>query len=136
MYVFSSMSTKTGVAPQKVMASAVAIKVLGTVITSSPGPIAKRQKRQPECFGTTADANGIFALAEFGEIFFEFLDKTASGKGGGVDDLLDGFVYFVFDGVVLGFEIEKGDFHFISYLFTAESRRPQSDIFSFAADPS
>ena len=36
--VRSSTSTKTGVAPQNDIASAVAMKVLGTVMTSSPGP--------------------------------------------------------------------------------------------------
>ena len=38
-YVSGSMSTKTGFAPTNAIASAVAIKVFDTVITSSPGPI-------------------------------------------------------------------------------------------------
>ena len=40
-----STSTKAGVAPQKLMASAVAMKELGTVMTSSPCPMpmARRQ---------------------------------------------------------------------------------------------
>ena len=41
LYVLSSISMKTGLAPVKLMASTVAIKVLGTVITSSPGPISR-----------------------------------------------------------------------------------------------
>ena len=42
------MSTKIGVAPTWEMASVVAIKVLGTVMTSSPGPtpVAMRAKRR------------------------------------------------------------------------------------------
>jgi len=44
LYVCSSMSTKTGLAPQKLIASAVAIKVLGTVITSWPLPIPRAKR--------------------------------------------------------------------------------------------
>ena len=39
LYVAGSTSTKTGFAPHQLIASAVAMKVSGTVITSSPGPI-------------------------------------------------------------------------------------------------
>src|SRR5262245_55196873 len=38
LYVTGSMSTKTGVAPRRVMAPTVAKKVYGVVMTSSPGP--------------------------------------------------------------------------------------------------
>ena len=38
--VRSSMSTKTGVAPSSAILSAVAMKLNGVVITSSPGPIS------------------------------------------------------------------------------------------------
>jgi hypothetical protein len=36
-----STSTNTGVAPTPLTASAVAMKVFGTVMTSSPGPIPR-----------------------------------------------------------------------------------------------
>src|SRR3989304_4787558 len=39
--VFSSMSAKTGLAPQKSGAFAVAAKVMTGVITSSPGPMLR-----------------------------------------------------------------------------------------------
>src|SRR3989344_7387187 len=39
LYVSGFMSTNTGFAPVKIIAFAVAIKVKGVVITSSPGPI-------------------------------------------------------------------------------------------------
>ncbi|OPY10207.1 MAG: hypothetical protein A4E68_00012 [Syntrophaceae bacterium PtaB.Bin095] len=39
LFVRSSMSEKTGFAPHQVIASAVAMKVFGTVTTSSPGPM-------------------------------------------------------------------------------------------------
>jgi hypothetical protein len=38
------MSTKTGVAPTRLMASAVAKKVKGVVITSSPGPTPRARR--------------------------------------------------------------------------------------------
>jgi len=37
LYVFSSISTKTGLAPKKAMVSAVAMNVKGVVIISSSG---------------------------------------------------------------------------------------------------
>jgi len=57
------MSTKTGVAPRRLMTSAVAMKVKGDVKTASPGPIssaisAMRRASVPEaqptaCFAPT-----------------------------------------------------------------------------------
>ncbi len=41
LYVSGSISAKTGVAPVAEIASALAMKVKGVVITSSPGPIPK-----------------------------------------------------------------------------------------------
>ena len=42
--VLGSISTKTGFAPTVLITSAVAIKVKGVVITSSPGPIPSALK--------------------------------------------------------------------------------------------
>ena len=39
--VAGSMSTKTGVAPKRLITSAVAMKVKGVVKTASPGPISR-----------------------------------------------------------------------------------------------
>ena len=44
LYVFSSISAKTGVAPTNVIADAVAVKVYGGNITSSPRPILSALK--------------------------------------------------------------------------------------------
>ena len=35
------------------------MKVLGTVMTSSPGPMPQRQQRQPERVGAIADPDGV-----------------------------------------------------------------------------
>jgi hypothetical protein len=42
--VRSSMSTKTGVAPTLLMLSAVAKKLKGVVMTSSPGPMPRARR--------------------------------------------------------------------------------------------
>jgi hypothetical protein len=39
----------------------------------------------------------VFALAECGEVFFKFLDKRAAGKRAGVENFLNGVIYFVLD---------------------------------------
>jgi lipopolysaccharide/colanic/teichoic acid biosynthesis glycosyltransferase len=44
VWLRSSTSTKTGRAPEYVIASAVAMKVLGTVMTSSPGPMPRLRR--------------------------------------------------------------------------------------------
>ena len=41
LYVWGSISTKTGVAPSRAIISPVAMKVNGLVMTSSPGPIPR-----------------------------------------------------------------------------------------------
>ena len=56
--VRGSQSTNTAVAPAIQMASAVAKKVLGLVMHSSPGPTPRAIKRQPNRVGAVADADG------------------------------------------------------------------------------
>ena len=58
LYVCSSMSANTGLAPQLKMAFAVAIKVIGVVMTSSPGdtPIAARARHKADVPLLTAHA--------------------------------------------------------------------------------
>ena len=58
LYVFSSISAKTGLAPQLMIAFAVAMKVIGVVMTSSPGetPIAASARQRAEVPLFTAQA--------------------------------------------------------------------------------
>jgi len=83
------MSTKTGVAPVWDIASTVAMKVKGTVMTSSPGPIPAAIKAK----------------------------QRASVP------LLTPTQYSVSQNLVLGFEVEEGNFHFSFLLMEAKGER-------------
>ena len=109
--VRSSTSTKTGVAPQKDMASAVAMKVLGTVMTSSPGPTpsASRAIQRASVPLPTPTASG--QPQKGAKSFSNFCHKGAAGKGGFVDHRLQGGMDFGFNGFVLGFQVQKGNLH-------------------------
>ena len=69
------------------------------------------EKGEMDGGGATGAAHAVFGVAEMGEIVFEFFDIRAHNEGGVVNDLLDGGIDFRFDGLVVGFEVNKGYFH-------------------------
>ena len=60
-------STKTGVAPVITMAPAVATKLLGAVITSSPGPDPEGPQGEEERVGARVEAERVGRAAHPGE---------------------------------------------------------------------
>ena len=59
----ASTSTNTGLAPQYVIASAVAMKVFGTVITSSPGPTPEASRASQRASVPLPTPMAVLALA-------------------------------------------------------------------------
>ena len=70
----SSQSTRTGVAPARTTASAVATNVLAGMMTSSPRPISTRAQRELDRVGSVADADTVRDSAELGVLLLERLD--------------------------------------------------------------
>ena len=69
--VQGSISTKTGLAPRRTIDPAVAKKVNGVVITSSPGPILRAIRLLlEEGVGAARDGDGMRAVRGFGHSLF------------------------------------------------------------------
>ena len=115
--ICSSTSTKTGVAPQRLMASTVAINVLGTVMTSSPWPIRQGQTgtaREPRsrcrrrwraCIGRTRQT--VLRIAP--------QRGRRKRRWHSIPSRRASFNLFRY-GLVLHLEIEKRHFHFVTPL--------------------
>ena len=84
LYVRSSISTNSGRALAWVIASVVAMKVLGTVTTQSPArtPAAIRAKRNASV--PLLDAHAILRPAEFGEVLFQAFDHRTANETRGL----------------------------------------------------
>ena len=107
--VSGSMSTKTGLAPRRWMTPAVAKKVKGEVMTSSPGPTSRAIRAMsrasvPEETPTAKRGAGVG-----GDGLLEGLDLGAHDEVLGVADFVDDGADLVADGPVLGFEVEHRD---------------------------
>ena len=72
-----------------------------------PRSNAAGQKRQPECFRSTANADGVATATVGRERFFEFLDKRATGKGAAINHLANRAVELVSQRRVLRLQIKK-----------------------------
>ena len=103
------MSTKTGLAPVRAMAPAVAKNVYGVVITSSPGADALGHQAHQQGVAAGGDRDGMRAAAVGRQLRF------ALGHRGTEDALLafqhgvDRGADFFADGGVLGLQVEQGD---------------------------
>ena len=101
------MSTKTGLAPVRAMAPAVAKNVYGVVITSSPGPMSSAIRLISRASLPEETVIGVGAAAVRGQLGF------AVGHGRAEDALLalqhgvDGRADFVADRGVLGLQVEQ-----------------------------
>ena len=110
--VFGSISTKTGLAPQWTTASAVAVKVWETVITSSPGPTPRAMQRQVKGVGARGGRDAVGGAREVGELPFELADVVALDEAGAcIRTPWMASVYLTGDRGVLGLEVAKGDLH-------------------------
>ena len=99
--VTGSQSTNTAVAPTTQMASAVAKKVFGCVITSSPGTHAKGHERQPERVRAVSSADGELSAMVGGQLSFELLEHGAHNVLAAFQYFLDVSVDFRLDVVIL-----------------------------------
>ena len=84
--MFGSISTNTGRAPVCTIASAVAMNVIGAVITSSPAPIPNAISDSRKRVGTAAHADHVARAQKGGEFGFERRHlRTANIRGTLVD---------------------------------------------------
>ena len=105
------MSTNTGVAPTLWIVPAVAKKVNGVVITSSPRPTSSARMREQDRVGAVRAADGVPRVRQLGDRRFELRHGVAEDEGLRVDDLHHRGDDVVADGGVLGLEIEKRNGH-------------------------
>ena len=77
------MSTNTGVAPTWLMASAVAKKVKGVVITSSPGPMPRARRAMTRASVPELQPDGVPGAQVGGGLLFEGLHLGAQDEVAG-----------------------------------------------------
>ena len=109
--VSSLISTNTGRAPVSEMASAVAMNVCATVMTSSPVADAECPKRQIERIGAVADAHCGIRLAIRRELCFEQPKFVAADERALGDGPLDGVIDVGLDRQILCVQVQERNFH-------------------------
>ena len=82
-----STSTKTGRAPRYPSTSAVAVKVNGVVMTSSPGPMPSAHSARCSAPVQCETASACFAPTYFGEFALETLGLGAGGDPSGAQGI-------------------------------------------------
>ena len=94
------------------MASAVEIKVLGVVMTSSPAfPHAQPEQCQMQSAGPGIDRHAVFHLAVGGEFPLELLNFLAQDKGSLAASTVERRQNLLAQRGVLGFQISIGNDH-------------------------
>ena len=78
--VRGSISTKTGSAPTRLIASAVAKNVNGVVITSSPRPTPSARKSEHQRVGPRVARDGVLDVQEAGHFVFESMHLAAQDE--------------------------------------------------------
>ncbi|MEZ4836483.1 MAG: hypothetical protein R2873_31575 [Caldilineaceae bacterium] len=101
------MSTKTGVAPTAEMASAVAINVCATVITSSPGPMSRAQGQLQRRYRWQRRHSAALRRNLQGRL--KFAHFRPHDKAGVLDDTAHGGIYVILNHGVLRLEIDQRD---------------------------
>ena len=101
------MSTKTGFAPARIMASTVAMKVCEDVITLSPRADAQCQQGQVQCRSTGSHTDCALRADGSRKCLLKIRHFRAENETRIADNTFDGRVYFGFVGSVLGFEIDQ-----------------------------
>ena len=93
------MSTKTGVPPALWIAPAVAKKVNGVVMTSSPGLQIQRPERQQQRIGPAGAADGVPGVREPGDFGLELRHLGPHDEPLALDDGHHGPEHLVLDAV-------------------------------------
>ena len=109
--VAGSMSTNTGVPPALWMAPAVAKKVKGVVITSSPGWRSSALSGSSRASVPLAQAIGVPGVRERGHGGLELPDLGAHDEGLALDHGHDGREHLVLDAAILRHQIQQGNVH-------------------------
>ena len=97
LYVRSSMSTKSGRAPACEIASVVAMKVFGTVITVSPGLIPAAIKANRSASVPLDTPTQCCASQKRREISFKFLNHRTANEARGAESRREDVAQFVFE---------------------------------------
>ena len=111
------MSTNSGSAPACEIASVVAMKVCGTVTTTSPGSNTGSHQGKAQRVGAAADGDRVLGVAEGGKRLLEILDHGTADEAGGPQSLLENFGQFLLQFNVRRNEIKKrnaGIAHFVT----------------------
>ena len=109
--VAGSMSTNTGVPPALWMAPAVAKKVKGVVMTSSPRLQIQRLEREQQRVRAAGAGNGVLRSRERGDGGLELPDFGAHDEGLALDHGHHGREHLVFDAAILSDEVEQRYVH-------------------------
>ena len=110
LHVVGSMSTKTGLAPTIQIASAVAKKVLATVMTSSPGPMPSAMKDSQSASVPIA-ADGVLRAPIGRQFLLEPRQRRAHDVLAALQHLVNGGVDLVLHVVILPDVTVEPDFH-------------------------
>jgi hypothetical protein len=89
------------------MTSAVAMKVKGVVMTSSPGPQVQGHQGDQEGIGTRGDGDAVSDANPGRQPFFQFGDLGTHDVAPMLQDGLDASLDIGLDALVLGLEIDE-----------------------------
>ena len=106
-----SISQKTGLAPARAIVPAVAKKVNGLVMTSSPGPISRAISARSSSISPGGDTDAVFALAIGGDARLQLFDRRAKDEALACADLLDDRLDLGCQRAVLRLEVKQRDLH-------------------------
>ena len=109
--VFGSMSTNTGLAPTLWIVPAVAKKVNGVVMTSSPGPTSSALSASSSASVPLAQPIAYFVCDSSATSLLELLDRRAEDEQLRVDDAHHRGDDFVADRRVLRAQIQQRNRH-------------------------
>ena len=93
------------------MASAVAMNVFGTVITSSPGPIPSARRVSQSASVPLPTPMAYLGAAIGRELFFKSFHERSARKRATVDYFANGAIELADQGGVMRLQIKKGNFH-------------------------
>ncbi len=105
------MSTNTGVAPTLWIVPAVAKKVNGVVITSSPGPASTARNASRSASVPLAHAHRVRRMRQLRHLALQPLHGRAKDEQLGVHELEQHLHDVVLDRRVLGAQVQQGNGH-------------------------
>lgn len=72
---------------------------------------AERHESEQDSVGAGGDTDGVFGLGELGDGSFELCDFWPHDELAGAEDAQEGFRELFFERVILGVDVEEGDWH-------------------------